>query len=147
MIQTYFSLSDSDSNIWILDTICRSYICNSLQRLQNIKDLKRGDLELYGASGESISIEAVKICMLDLSSNKILELKDCYYIPKVIRNIISIPLLLKQGYEIKLMENGYSIFFSNEFYGSGYIDNNLLILTLNKNIFYIKNNMKKREKM
>ena len=31
MIQTYFSLSDSDSDIWILDTIYRSHICNSLQ--------------------------------------------------------------------------------------------------------------------
>ena len=82
--------------------------------------------------------------MLDLPSNKILELKDCYYIPKVIRNIISIPLLLKQSNEIKLMENGCSIFFSNEFYGSDYIDNNLLIFTLNENIFYIERNMKRK---
>ena len=42
------------------------------------------------------------------------------------------------------MENGYSIFFSNEFYGNGYIDNNLLIFALNKNIFYIE---RKREDM
>ena len=42
------------------------------------------------------------------------------------------------------MENGCSIFFSNEFYGSGYIDNNLLILVLNKNIFRIERNMKRK---
>ena len=58
--------------------------------------------------------------------------------PKVIRNIISIPLLLKQGYEIKLIENGYFIFFSNKFYDSDYIDNNLLILALNKIFFILK---------
>ena len=68
--------------------------------------------------------------------------------PKVIRNIISIPLLLKQDYEIRLMRNGCSrngcsIFFSNKFYGNGFIDNNLLILALNENIFYIERNMKK----
>ena len=82
--------------------------------------------------------------MLDLPSNKILKLKDCYYMPKVIRNIISIPLLLKQGYEIRLMENGCSIFFFNEYYGSSYIDNNLLIHALNEHIFYIKRNMKRK---
>ena len=39
-------------------------------------------------------------------------------------------------------------FFSNKFYGSGYIDNNLLIFALNKNIFHIERNMKrKRENM
>ena len=35
-------------------------------------------------------------------------------------------------------------FFSNKFYGSGYIDNNLLILILNKNIFHIEKNMKRK---
>ena len=82
--------------------------------------------------------------ILDLPSNKILELKDCYYMLKVIKNIISIPLLLKQDYEIRLMRNGCSIFFSNEFYSNGYIDNNLLILALNKNIFHIERNMKRK---
>ena len=39
-------------------------------------------------------------------------------------------------------------FFSNKFYDSGYIDNIFLILTLNKNIFYIeKIFLKKREKI
>ena len=104
-------MSDSDSDIWVLDTTSGSHFCSSLLQLQNIKDLKRGNLELYSASEESISIEAVGTCILDLPSDKILELKDYYYMPKVIRNIISIPLLLKQGYEIKLMENGYTNFF------------------------------------
>ena len=82
--------------------------------------------------------------MLNLSLKKILELKDCYYISKVIRNIISIPLLLKQGYEIRLMKNRCSIFFSNEYYGSSYIDNNLLIRALNENIFHTERNMKRK---
>ena len=43
------------------------------------------------------------------------------------------------------MKNGCSIFFSNKFYGSGYIDNNLLILALNENIFYIERNMKRKK--
>ena len=42
------------------------------------------------------------------------------------------------------MRNGCSIFFSNDFYGSGYIDNNLLIRALNENIFYIERNMKRK---
>ena len=78
MIQIYFLLSGSNSDIWVLDTTCRSYIYNLLQQLQNIKGLKRGDLELYGASGESISTETVKTCMLDFLLDKILKLKTIY---------------------------------------------------------------------
>ena len=42
------------------------------------------------------------------------------------------------------MGNGCFIFFSNEFYSSGYIDNNFLTLVLNKNIFHIERNMKRK---
>ena len=65
---------------------------------------------------------------------------------KVIRNIISIPLLLKQVYEIRLMGNGFSIFFSNKFYGNDYNDNNLLILALKENTFDIESNMKRKRR-
>ena len=44
------------------------------------------------------------------------------------------------------MGNGCSISFSNEYYGSGYIDNNLLILALNEKNFYIERNMKRKKK-
>ena len=57
----------------------------------------------------------MRTCKLDLSSGKILELKNHYYVSKVIRNIISIPLLLKQGYEIRLMENGCFIYLQAKF--------------------------------
>ena len=87
MIQTYFSLSDLDSDTWVLDTAYRSHIYNSLQRLQNIKSLKRDNLELYGTSGESISVEAIGTYILELPSSKILELKNCYYMPKVIKKL------------------------------------------------------------
>ena len=103
-------MNSLDSDSWVINTACGLHICNSLQWLHNIKNLKRGDLELYGASGESISAESVGTCMLDLPWDKILELKDYYYMPKIIRNIISIPLLLKQDYEIRLMKNG-SLYF------------------------------------
>ena len=37
-------------------------------------------------------------------------------------------------------------FSSNKYYGSSYIDNNLLIHRLNKNIFHIERNMKRKRK-
>ena len=95
MIQTYFLLSASNSDTWILDTVYGSHICNSLQQLQNIIGLKRGDLKLFDTSGESISAKTMGTCMLKSILDKTLELEEYYYMPKIIRNIISISLLLK----------------------------------------------------
>ena len=102
---------------------------------------------LFGASGESIQAEVKRTKILKLPSNKILKLKIYYYILKIIKNIISVPLLLKQGFEIKAKNNGCSIYFSNKFYENTFIDNDLLFLSLNDNILHVDKMKKKREKM
>ena len=87
MIQTSLSLSSSISNSWILDTACRSHICKSLQGLHKVRRLKKDDFELYDASREAIYAEAIGTYILLLPSSKILELRDCYYIPNIVKNI------------------------------------------------------------
>ena len=106
--------------------------------------LKKGDFELYGARGESIQVEAIGTYMLKLPYEKILELENCYYMPKIIKNIISILLLLQRGYEINRKSNSCSIFFSNEIICHGVINYGLLILS-NDNVFHI-NESKKRKR-
>ena len=43
MIQTNLSLSTSISDSWVLDTTCGSHLCKSLQDLQEVRNLNRGD--------------------------------------------------------------------------------------------------------
>ena len=141
-------MSTSTSDLWVLDTACGSHICKSLQGLQKIKKLEKGDFELYGASDESIQAEAVGTYPMLLPSGKILELVNCYYVPNIIRNIVSIPMLIEQGYEINVKGNGCSIFHSSEFFTNGTVHNSLLILTLNDKIFLVNENKKrKREQL
>ena len=144
-IHTAFSLSSSANNAWVLDTACGSPICKSLQGLQRIRRLKKDEFKLFGASGETISAEAMGTYLLELSKGRTLELKFCYYMPNVIRNIISVPVLLSYGYEIKFMGQGCSIFYSNEFIGNRFFDNGLLVLSLNENMFHIDKNMKRKK--
>ena len=85
--------------------------------------------------------------ILKLPLDKILELKICYYIPNVVRNIISIPLLLEQDFKIITKNNGCSNYFFNEYYENIFIDNGLMFLSLNDNVLYVENMKKKRERM
>ena len=74
-IHIILSLSSFNSDSWVLDIAYGSHICKLLQGLQNIRVLKKGDFELYGAGGESIQVETVETYMLKLPSEKILELE------------------------------------------------------------------------
>ena len=84
---------------------------------------------------------------MKLPSGKVLELKIYYYIPNIVRNIIFVSLLLEQDFEINAKNNGCSIYFSNEYYESTFIDNGLLFLSLNDNVLHVDNIKKKRERM
>ena len=106
--------------------------------------MKEGDFNLYGTSGDIIQAEAVGTYVLKLPSGKILELENCYYMPKVIRNIVSIPLLLKQGYVMDVTSTGCSIMLSNEIICSGIFNNGILTLSLDNSVFNV-NNKRKRD--
>ena len=99
--------------------------------------MNKGDFELFDASRESIQIKIIGIKILKLPLDKILKLKIYYYILNIVRNIISIPLLLKQDFEIIAKNNSCSIYFSNEYYGSTFIANGLIFLSLNDNELYV----------
>ena len=73
-----------------------------------------------------------------------MELKIYYYISDIVRNIISVPLLLEQDFEIIAKNNGCSIYFSNKYYGSAFIDNDLMFLSLNDNVLHVDNMKKKK---
>ena len=103
--------------------------------------LKKDDFELYDAGRESIQAEAVGTYTLKLPSENILELENCYYMPKIIKNIISVSLLLQQDYEINEKSNSCSISFFSKILCHGIINNDLLILS-NDNIFYIDESKK-----
>lgn len=105
--------------------------------------MNKGDFELFNASGESIQIESIRTFLLKLPLDKVLELIDCYNMLKIIRNIISIPLLLEHSFEINIKDNGCFIYYFDDFYGNRYMDNNIMFLSFNDNILHIKK-MKKR---
>ncbi|KAL0285009.1 UNVERIFIED_CONTAM: Retrovirus-related Pol polyprotein from transposon RE2 [Sesamum calycinum] len=67
--------------------------------LQRSKKLSKDELVLRLGDGKAVAAEAVGIINLVVSDRVRLELKDCYFVPSMIKNIISIPLLDNAGFE------------------------------------------------
>ncbi|KAL0285237.1 UNVERIFIED_CONTAM: Retrovirus-related Pol polyprotein from transposon TNT 1-94 [Sesamum radiatum] len=105
----------TNSASWVLDTGCGAHICNDLQVLERSRKLSRDEVVLKLGDGKAVAAEAVGIVHLVVSDQVRIELKDCYYVPSMIKNIISISLLDNVGFEFMinknyfyLMKNGYS---------------------------------------
>lgn len=92
------NMSVSSASTWVLDSGASSHICNSMQDLVGSRRLSKGEVTLRVGNGANVAALAIGTCCLTLPSRSSLELSGCLYIPEVIRNIISISVLSKQGF-------------------------------------------------
>ncbi|KAL0302161.1 UNVERIFIED_CONTAM: hypothetical protein Sangu_3115800 [Sesamum angustifolium] len=89
----------TNSASWVLDTDCGAHICNDLQVLQRSRKLSIDEVVLRLGDGKAVAAEAVGIINLVVSDHVRLDLKDCYFVPSMIKNIIFILLLDNAGFE------------------------------------------------
>ena len=118
----------SNNNAWVLDTGCGSHICSNVQGLKSSRRLKKGEVDLRVANGAKVAALFVGTYSLSLPSGLVLDLEDCFYVPSISRNIISISSLCNKGFEINFMNNCCSAKLNDIFYFSGTINNGIYLL-------------------
>ncbi|KAJ9545205.1 hypothetical protein OSB04_024912 [Centaurea solstitialis] len=77
---------------WVLDTGSGNHICNHFQGFNTRETLRKDRSNLRVGEGTMLVAEAVGSYSLSLSSSLVLELETCYYVPKMIKNILSFDL-------------------------------------------------------
>ena len=102
-----FNLSTSVS--WVLDTGCGSHICVNVQGLKKSRSLAKGEVDLRVDNGARVTALAMGTYYLSLPSGLVLELDNCYYVPTISRNIISISCLDMVGFSFIIKNNTCSI--------------------------------------
>ncbi|KAL0324651.1 UNVERIFIED_CONTAM: hypothetical protein Scaly_2432200 [Sesamum calycinum] len=83
---------------WVLDTSCGAHICNDLQVLERSRRLSKDEIILMLGDGNVVAAEVVGSLSLVISDHIQIELQACYYVPSMIKNTISIPVLDNDGY-------------------------------------------------
>ncbi|KAL0439755.1 UNVERIFIED_CONTAM: hypothetical protein Slati_2458500 [Sesamum latifolium] len=87
----------SNSASWVLDTGCGAHICNDLQVLERSRKLSKDEMILRLGDGKAVVAEAVGSLSLVVSNSIRIDLKDCYFVLSMVKNIIFIPLLDSEG--------------------------------------------------
>ncbi|KAJ9547407.1 hypothetical protein OSB04_019950 [Centaurea solstitialis] len=101
---------------WVIDTGSGNHICNHLQGFTRRKTLRKDRSNLRVGEGTPLIAEAVGSYSLSLPSGLVLELDNCYYIPNMIKNVLSFDLLVDQGFYYKYSYKMLSVFKDNIFY-------------------------------
>ncbi|KAI5437995.1 hypothetical protein KIW84_023937 [Lathyrus oleraceus] len=127
----------STSASWVLDTGCDSHICTNVQGLKRSRDLAIGEVDLRVGNGARVASLAVGTYVLTLPSGLIIRLENCYYVPAISSNIISVSCLDKFGFSFIIKNNCCSIYLNDIFYATAQMNNGLYVLDLEMPIYNI----------
>ncbi|KAJ9552913.1 LOW QUALITY PROTEIN: hypothetical protein OSB04_016958 [Centaurea solstitialis] len=130
---------------WVIDTGNGNHICNHLQGFTRRETLRKDRSNLRVGEGTPLIAEAVGSYSLSLPSGLVLELENCYYVPKMIKNVLSFDLLVDQGFYYKYDYKMFSVFKNNIFYFKATPVNGLYTVNLqdnNNEIYHISKRSK-----
>ena len=105
-------------------------------RYKESRKLAKGEVDLRVGNGARVVALAIGIYTLSLPSGLILDLKDCYFVPALTKNIISISCLDLDGFIIT-KNKSCSLYRVDVFYGACHLTNGLYILDLENPVFNI----------
>ena len=107
------SLALAASNAWVLDTACPSHICNVLQDLRVTSRPRKGEIQLRVGNGDSLDVETIGTFCLNLPNSCNIILNDCYFVPGLVRQIISLSVLDREGYCMNIQNGSLYLYDCN----------------------------------
>ena len=138
------NISSRDSLAWVLDTGCVSHICISMQGLKNPRRLAKGDVDLRVGNKARVAALAVGTYEIQLPTGKILELRNCYFVPALSRNLISISALCRTGFIFTFNDYGCSFSFKDELFGTGTLNNDLYFVNTLIEVYNVEQPVKRK---
>ena len=101
-----------------------------MQGLSRSRDLKKGEIDLRVGNGAKVIALAVGTYELILPSGLLLLLNNCYYVPALSKNIISVSCLDNERFSFIIKNNKCSIYNKDMFYANVNLHYGLYVLNL-----------------
>ena len=94
-----------------------------MQGLRNRRTLTEGEVDLRVGNGASVAALKIGDYSLSLLLGLVILLKNCYFVPAMSRNIISVSCLDIDEFSFIIQNNMISIHRKGIFYGNGLLSN------------------------
>ena len=127
--ETYCSMTVFSTS-WILDSGASAHICCMNQDLMRERKLYNDEVKIRVGSGQSFTATAIGSTSLFLNSGHVLLLDNVLVLPNGLKNIVSIPILVKNGYTFHFIDERCNIYYGNKFVGFASLINGLYYLSV-----------------
>ena len=131
------------SSDWVFDTGCGSHIVNHMQGFNISRKIEKGELDVRVENGARVAALAIGSYSLKLPSGLVLKLNNCYYVPSLTKNIISVSVLDTEGFSFEIKDKCCFISKNNMSYAHARLINGLYVLKDSVQIFNIDSKKQK----
>ena len=121
------------SSLWIVDSGTTYHITNSRDEFVDFRRVPRRSKWIHVGNNEKVEVLKIGTCKLVLRGGKVLLFHDVLYVLEIRRNLISVLLLIKNGFYLNFHDIGVDLFLETNYYGSGYWDNGFIVLDVVSN--------------
>ena len=125
VVETCLAVLSTDTRC--VDTGATNHVYNSLQGFQETRQLSDGGIYLHMGNATKVAAVVVGDYYLNFGRDRCLLLKECLYVPSIIRNLISVSSLVKDEYSV-LFNDSIIIKLNKRFICSGTLMDNLYII-------------------
>ena len=126
-----------DHSTWVFDTGCGAHLVNDRQVLQQSRDLRQGDMALTLGNGKRVHAVAVGRVRLEFASSFSLILEDVYFVPNLIKNIVSVSVLDKLGFTFLIRNGIFHILHNDSYISLGTLSNGLYVFNNQTNLLQL----------
>lgn len=126
-------------NSWVLDTGCGAHICSNVQGLTRSRKVRLREIDLQVDNGSRVNVEKIGSYVIDLPSGFRLELNNCYFVPSITKNIISIPVLDNEGFSFRFANNTCYFSLNGTVHGTASLVNGLYMLNCSVALLHTTN--------
>nr|GEX33641.1 zinc finger, CCHC-type [Tanacetum cinerariifolium] len=120
-----------DAIVWWIDSGATTHVCKDHCWFKTYESVKDGS-GLYMGDEHFAPVLGKGSVALEFSSGKGITLFNVLYVPKLRKNLVSGPVLIKCGYKQVYESDKYILLKSDMFVGFGYYNNGMFMLNLNK---------------
>ena len=113
-------IEDVDS--WWIDSGATRHVCKNKEMFKTINE--DGSV-LYMGNASTVQVQGKGTIEIEFTSGKTLTLKDVFYVPEVRKNLISVPLLNKNGFKSVFEGDKFILSKGGVFVGKGYLCENM----------------------
>ena len=114
---------------WFLDSGATRHICSAKEAFATYTPTEY-DEDLFMRNTTTARISGSGKVMLKITSGKVLTLNNVLHVPTIRKNLVSVALLVKNGFKCVLVSDKVVISKNEMFIGKGYLNEGLLKLNV-----------------